>query len=162
MAVSYKPGEVFEMAIEIERRGVGFYEKAASNAKSSEVKELLNEMSKMEKKHEQTFIDMKAELSQGESAVYDPDNETAYYLREVAAGKGWEGKASPGSELSGDESIEDILKIAIQAEKDSIEFYVGLKEVTDKESNKDKIEAIIKEEMTHVATLKKALDDMAA
>ncbi|MBU4343897.1 MAG: hypothetical protein KKC73_00555, partial [Proteobacteria bacterium] len=50
-------------------------------------------------------------------------------------------------------SMEEILKEAILAEKDSIVFYLGMKEMVPVNSGKTKIDAIIKEEMVHIKLL---------
>ena len=44
----------------------------------------------------------------------------------------------------------EILKSAIEAEKDSIVFYLGMKEAIPQNLGRDRIEAIIKEEMEHI------------
>ena len=49
----------------------------------------------------------------------------------------------------GTSSMEEILKEAILAEKDSIVFYLGMKEMVPENFGKTKIDAIIKEEMVH-------------
>ena len=51
----------------------------------------------------------------------------------------------------------EILKSAIEAEKDSIVFYLGMKEAVPKNLGKGRIEAIIKEEMEHIRMLSKEL-----
>ena len=47
--------------------------------------------------------------------------------------------------------------MAIEAEKDSIVFYVGLKDFVSVKAGKDKVEDIIKEEQGHVAELSEKL-----
>ena len=54
-------------------------------------------------------------------------------------------------------SIEEILKIAITAEKDSIVFYLGMKDVVPVNLGKEKLDRIIKEEMNHITILSKKL-----
>jgi rubrerythrin len=51
----------------------------------------------------------------------------------------------------------EILKSAIEAEKDSIVFYLGMKEAVPQNLGRDRIEAIIKEEMGHIQMLTKHL-----
>ncbi len=161
MSLNYKSDEVFEMACEIERRGAGFYHKAADQCSDKEVKDLFHELEKMENRHEETFRKMQKEYTDGdEDAVFDPDDEMNYYLREIAGGRGWEGKASPADELTGNESMDEILEIAIAAEKDSINFYLGIKESIDSDKDKEAVEAIIREEMEHVAKLTKYLSNV--
>jgi rubrerythrin len=159
MVKSYRADEILEMAKEIERRGVVFYQKAAKKAADDQRKKLFLELSSMEQNHLETFTDMFEKLIKGDNqvSIFDPDSEMAHYLQQIAAGKGWEGKASPDSELTGNESAEEILRIAIEAEKASIQFYLGLKESVLTDESKKQVENIIREEMSHVATLDKEL-----
>ncbi|MBW1821931.1 MAG: rubrerythrin, partial [Deltaproteobacteria bacterium] len=50
-------------------------------------------------------------------------------------------------------TMEKILREAILAEKDSIVFYLGMKEMVPENFGKTKIDAIIKEEMAHIKLL---------
>lgn len=50
--------------------------------------------------------------------------------------------------------------MAIGLEKDSIVFYLGMKEAVPQRSGRDKIEGIIKEEMRHMATLSRELETL--
>ena len=63
-----------------------------------------------------------------EQNVFDPDNEIALYLQAMADGHVFDTSSNPAEQLTSNETIEDILKIALAAEKDSIIFYVGLTE----------------------------------
>ena len=53
--------------------------------------------------------------------------------------------------------MEEILKTAITAEKDSIVFYLGMKDVVPTHLGKEKLDDIIKEEMGHISLLSKEL-----
>lgn len=53
--------------------------------------------------------------------------------------------------------MKSVLKAAILAEKDSIVFYLGMKEMVPDKYGKDKLEEIIKEEMGHIKILSKEL-----
>ena len=48
--------------------------------------------------------------------------------------------------------------MAIGLEKDSIMYYVGLKATMARQGDKDKVEAIIAEEIAHIVTLSKKID----
>ena len=54
-------------------------------------------------------------------------------------------------------SMKEILKSAIEAEKDSIVFYLGMKDVVPESLGKSRIDHIIKEEMGHIRSLSKEL-----
>ncbi len=159
MSIKFNADEIFEMAEEIERNGARFYRKAAEGCVDKETKQLLLKMAAMEDGHLVTFQQMRKELSSEETGqtVFDPENEAALYLQTMADARGWEGKKGQGEELTGSESIEEILKIAIEAEKNSVVFYVGLKDMVSARAGKDKVDAVIREEMGHIATLNQQL-----
>lgn len=155
MSITFNADEIFEMAEQIERNGAKFYREAAEIATDGDVKEMLLSLAAMEDGHEKTFVQMREELSETEkdSNVFDPDNEVAQYLQTMADFHGTEGKVSSTEKLTGQESMADILKVALQAEKNSIAFYVGIKDLVSSRSGKDKVQSIIVEEMAHVSTI---------
>jgi rubrerythrin len=53
--------------------------------------------------------------------------------------------------------MEEILKAAIVAEKDSIIFYLGLKNAVPERLGGEKIDIIIEEEMSHITLLSNEL-----
>jgi rubrerythrin len=64
-----------------------------------------------------------------------------------------EGKVTPEEELTGNESIREVLEIALNSEKEAVVFYFGLKSFVSQKAGKDKVEAIILEELSHVTAL---------
>jgi len=155
MSITFNADEIFEMAEAIERNGAAFYREAAGITSDAAGKKMLLELAAMEDGHEKTFAKMRKELSDAEKEqqTFDPDNEVAQYLQTLAYFHGTEGKISPTEKLTGQESMTEILKIALQAEKNSIAFYVGIKDLVPGKAGKDKIQAIIIEEMAHVSTI---------
>ena len=73
-----------------------------------------------------------------------------------------EGDPQIAKTLTGKESLEDILEIALNLEKQSILFYVGLKDLVPQQHGKDKVDAIIDEEKQHVAQLSDVLRNTRA
>ena len=65
--------------------------------------------------------------------------------------------ADPAAELTGSEDLEYILRKAIQLERDSIAFYVGIEDMVPAKRGKDQVDSIIKEEMSHIVTLSQEL-----
>ncbi len=159
MSITFNAFEIFEMAEQIERNGVKFYRKAAQSISDQDVRQTLLDLADMEAEHEETFAGMRKQLSdrERELRVFDPENEVALYLQAMASGHVFDLKKDPGEQLTGTETVEDILKLAIDAEKDSIIFYLGLKDFVPAKAGKDRVEAIIKEEMGHIAVLNRGL-----
>jgi rubrerythrin len=102
---------------------------------------------------------MRKSLSDQEKrgTTFDPDNEATLYLQALADSKGFEGMISPTQKLTGKESPRQLLEIAIDAEKNSVLFYVGLKDLMATAASRDRIEGVIREEVRHVADLRRHL-----
>lgn len=158
MVMPFNADEVFEMAEQIERNGAKFYRAAAK--KFPEVRQILSDFAAMEDEHEKTFAAMRAELSgkEVEPPVFDPNGQAQMYLRVMADEQVFNIKADPVEQLSNKETPEDVFKMAIGLEKDSIAFYVTLKESVSPRAGKDKVQAIIKEEIGHIAILSQKLE----
>lgn len=159
MSVTFNANEVFEMAEQIERNGAKFYREAAAKTAGRDMKDMFLNMAAMEDGHLKIFEAMRKELAAQEKAptVFDPYNEATLYLQTMADGKGSEGLRSPTEKLTGKETPQELLEIAIGAEKNSVLFYVGLRDLVSAKAGRDKVEGIIREEVRHVADLRKQL-----
>ncbi len=146
MSIDFNADEVFEIAEQIERNGAKFYRKAAESVTNSDEKKFLINLAEMEDDHEKIFKSMRAELTQNEKVIttFDPEGDAERYLRALADTRIFYEKNIKTT------SLEEIFKSALSAEKDSIVFYLGMKEVVPKHLGKDKLDEIIKEEMSHI------------
>ncbi len=159
MSMAFNADEVFEMAEQIERNGAKFYREVAAKAPDRKMKEMFLNLASMEDGHLRTFQEMRQGLSDQEKGgtTFDPDNEAALYLQAMADTKGFEGMKSPTQKLTGKESMEELFEIAIEAEKNSVLFYVGLKGMVAARAGRDKVEEILREEIGHAAQLRRQL-----
>jgi rubrerythrin len=159
MGITFNANEIFEMAEEIERNGAKFYRKAAENASDKQTKQMLLDMADMEDGHLKTFQEMREELSgrEKEPMVFDPDNQAAQYLQAMAYARGMEGRKGPTEKLTGNETIKEILDIAVDSENESVVFYLNLKDLVPIKAGRNKVEAIILEELSHITILLKKL-----
>ncbi len=155
MKVRFNADEVLEIARQIERNGAGFYRRAAELKQSSSARAMLLELAAMEEEHEQTFSEMRAGLSDDErkDVTYDPEGQLPLYLQALADKSIFAKGKAPSQQLTGKESIEDILRFAIGMEKESIVFYLGMHEFVPQRLGGARIDQILKEEMSHIATL---------
>lgn len=149
MAYNFSADEIFEMAKQIERNGVIFYRNAANSVEGAKEKSFLMDLADMEETHERIFEEMQKELAEKEkdSQVFDPMEESILYLKALADTRIFFKKETPKNDMKG------ILKSAIEAEKESIVFYVGMKEMVKGELGKKRVDGIIKEEMSHIRQL---------
>ena len=159
MPITFNADEIFEMAEEIERNGARFYRQAAENASDEQTKQMLLGFAVMEDGHLKTFEEMRKELRGREKgwSSFDPDTQSALYLQAMADARGYEGKITPTKELTGKETPKEILDIAVNSENESVVFYLTLKDLVPAKAGRDKVEAIIMEELSHITTLLKKL-----
>ncbi len=161
MGIQFNADEIFEIAERIERNGARFYRKAAENTSDARAEKMLLKLADMEDDHEHTFSSMRAQLEPGEKqpAQFDPDDELLAYLHAFADGHVFDTKTDPAAALTGSETVEQILHQAIGMEKDSIVFYLGVRDIVPASVGRERIEAIIDEERSHIATLARELSD---
>lgn len=154
--------EVFEIAERIERNGARFYRKAAVCTSDSDLSALLLELSAMEQEHEKTFVDIRKNLLSQERqlTLFDPVSEIAKYLSAIADGYVFDLQKDLSEVLKDRHSETDILKMAIGLEKDSIVFYLGIKDLVPESSGKKRIDEIIREEMGHIRQLSEKLKNL--
>ncbi len=159
MSITFSADEIFEIAEDIERNGARFYREAAKQSRDKEIQQFLLDMAAAEDGHDTVFAKMRQALSNGdwEPTTFDPDNESAHYLQAMAEAHGTEGKISADFKLTGKESIADIINIGINAERNSVCFYTGLKELVPSAAGKKQVDKIIREELSHIALLLKKL-----
>jgi rubrerythrin len=153
MGIDFNADEVFEIAEQIERNGAKFYRNVAEKVTEESKKQLLTDLAEMEDEHKQTFKSLRSQLTSDEKiqTTFDPDGDSERYLRALADTRVFYEKKVDTT------SFEEILKSAITTEKDSIVFYVGMKDVVPAHLGKQKLDSIIKEEMEHIRLLSKEL-----
>lgn len=153
MMYDFNADDIFEMAEQMERNGAKFYRTAAENIKDQQAKDFLIKLAAMEDDHEKTFAQMRAQLNAADktSTVFDPQDEAAAYLKALADTRVFFEKKIDTS------SMEAILMDAITAEKDSIVFYLGMREMVPENMGRNRLDDVIKEEMGHIRLLSKEL-----
>lgn len=160
MNIEFNAFEVFEIAERIERNGARFYRKAAQLFDDVSTNKMFLELANWETKHIEVFADMRKQLFElsRELRAFKPDNNVLLDAQAMAGLAVFGIRPDPSDELTGKESIVDVLKKAIQKEKDSIVYYTGLKDFVPVRAGKHKIDDIIREEMHHVRILNQSLE----
>jgi len=154
MGIRFNADEVLEMASRIERNGAVFYRKAAEN--NDEGRGLLLKIAEQEDEHLVIFEEMRKNLTKKETepTIFDPDGELSQYLKAMADGHVFDLKNNdPAGALTGEETLDEIIETAIQAEKDSIAFFAAMKEWVPRHQGQDQMSLLIREEMKHVRWL---------
>ena len=159
MGKLFNADEVFQIAVQMEDNAAAFYRRAAGNFADNAATALLERLARMEDDHKKTFEEMrKAMAGPGAGAEqFDLYQEGGQYLAAVASGYRVEGSPAIAESLSGEETLKDIVKIGLNLEKESVLFYLGMKDVVPDELGKDRLDKIIAEEKSHIVTLSKEL-----
>lgn len=156
--------EVLDMALQIERNGIRFYGKAADQAPDESLRRLLRGLADMERGHEQLFLDMRAGMPPAERQVDLADKEgvAAAYLDSLMRGLLFDPATDPIAWLDASPTPVEVLKRAIALEKDSVLFYLGIREIVAMDAHTRKIDQIIKEEKSHIVMLSGELRKLMA
>ncbi len=159
MSVAYSLDEVLAMAEQIERNGAAFYRAAAGQALDPEVKSALLELAAWEDGHEATFAGLRASLTDSELSLraFDPDGEGEAYLRAIADNEVF-GSTKPVDLLHGATDTRSLLTIALQFERDSILFFLGMRDAVPSRLGSASIDLLIDEERGHIAYLGRQLE----
>lgn len=151
MSRKYNIDEILELAEQIERNGVEYYSRAAKLVENEEQRRTFRKLAEMERNHEQLFAEMRAsQIDQYES--FDPDGEDARYLDAIVDGNIFDYK-DPEVRAIAEMSVTDIYRKAIDLEKDTIIFYLGIRELVPERYGKAQMSGIISEEMSHITLL---------
>jgi rubrerythrin len=155
MRYDFNADEMFEIAIRIEDNGARFYRKAAQRQSNAENREMLEKLAGMEDTHKETFEKMRNRITEAQKTqtVFDPLGESSLYLAAMADTHGGEGSPTAADALTGDETITEIIDIALGLEKESILFYIGLKDMVPPQYGQDKLDDIIRQERQHIVQL---------
>lgn len=156
MALHLTVAEVFEMAEQIEHRGLCFYRLAAQRAKDQPARDVYLALARMEGEHEEVFGAIKTGLlSLPPNQRMEPGvaEQIQMIYRQMLSGveddlvQRFQGKNSP----------EEILREAITFEKDTIVFFTELGQANLPAVDRAKIQHIIREELGHLFMLNKHL-----
>ena len=161
MSALFNADDVLKIAEQIERNGAKFYRTTAGRSSDANAKEMLLQLAEIEDGHEKVFAGMRARLpqepKQPRAGIPDAEDDKSSYLKALADRRIFDVTADPSEKLTGSESFEEVLEIALEAERNSIIFYLGIKNMVSEDLGQANIDAIINEEMSHIALLGTAL-----
>ena len=145
---SFSIREVIEQAVQTEKLGHEFYTKMSERFENdSKLKDLFNELALMEVAHEKIFSDLKDKISDENLENWD---EAAKYLRAIVESEFFLGKNKSLPSLGYLDSVKDAVEYALEFEKETLLYYVGLQQAI---SKNEVIDKIIDEEKSHIIWL---------
>jgi len=151
--------EILELAEQLERNGAAFYRLAVKDATEPHIRTLLRDLATWEDEHEKIFARMRLPLRGEVRSVKDLDPKDKSFLQvlEMVDSNVFDLHTDPAQLLNGQETIEDILQVAVRREKDSVIFYLSLKNHLVNIADQKIIDEIIEEELDHITFLNKEL-----
>ena len=155
MGYGFNAGEVFKVAIQIEENGRKFYEESQKNIESAEIRALFVDLALQEIEHKRKFETLRAQLPPESTAptVWDPQNETDQYVKMMADDHVFVSSPSVKDRVERIRDAADALKLAIEFEKDSVLFFLGIEEAVSGEKDRELIKSLVKEEQEHLRRL---------
>lgn len=151
---NFSVNEIIELAVQIEKNGYQFYDAALKRSDlSDKAKDLLTELRNDEVRHESTFKNMRSD--EDFSNLGDPIDwqQAASYLKSISDSHIFS-KPDASIKLAAAAKDEmEIIDFAIQFEKDTLLFFYSISRKTTNQESKKIIDAIIDEEVSHVAKL---------
>jgi rubrerythrin len=155
MIFGFNAAEVFDIAIAIEENGKKFYEQAQGLVDDLVVKKLFAELAIQEVEHKKKFESLKAQLPAEASTptTWDPDNKLSDYIRMMADQHVFISDEDLGRRLVQVKSTRDALKLAVEFEKDSVIFFLGMQEAAEGKKGGELIGLLVKEEQEHLRRL---------
>ncbi len=159
MAIRFSADEILAIAQGIETNGARFYQVAAGRIAHGKSQEVLLDLARWEQVHERIFAEMRQTLAkeQKDADIFDPSGEAALYLQSLADAQVFGPPQDPVERIGPNPTYRGILQTAIALEKESIVFYVGMRDFVSQASGRERVDAILREEMNHVTILNREL-----
>ena len=147
--------EIYYLAIQIEKNGEKFFREALEKISSPLLRELIVWIADQELEHQEWFSKRMAAL---EDKVDDIDLEETSnaVLKNILGDQTFSLKEADLSEM---DHLEDLLRLAIEFENDSILFYEMIGSLISDKETSEKLQEIIKEEKHHIELLRDFEDE---
>ena len=152
----FNVNEAFEIAEQIERNGYAFYIRAAEIMTDAASEKFLLDLAEMENEHESLFGSLKRTFAgEGVESPFDADGLALSYLRSMVDGEVFSNLRPTAEYLTGTETADEIRKLAIEFEKNTVVYFASLANAMSSEKDKEVIQRLVGEEIQHIAILTK-------
>lgn len=159
MIYPFNAWDAFKIAVNMEENGLNFYIAAAKKF-TGPIADLFKSLAQEEEIHKSIFTKFLNGLPQEQPTIYDPDNETDDYLKMMADIHVFKNAPEDIDTLMARvATVEDALKLAMSFEKDSIVFFVQLKNAAADLSDGVSVDRLIMEEAKHLRKLSRIFNN---
>ena len=146
--------EIIDLAIKLEKNGEAVYRDAIGNVLNPGLVPLLEWMADEEVKHADWFADLKHNLVTHNENPFAEEMSRELF-NEMLGEKNFSLKDVDFSSI---ETVEELIEVFIEFEKDSIIFYEVLKPFVEDPAARNYLQKIIEEEKHHIDRLKEVSD----
>jgi rubrerythrin len=146
--------EILEMAREIESKGINYYQAHAENTDNETLEKLFLRLSEEEKQHLQKLEEIEeniSKISNQQDYQYLDNPQVESYLKTLVEFSVFPNQIKK-EDISKNDTIDEILLVAIMAEKESILFYKELLDFNN-DISAEVIKTLVEEEKQHLQDL---------
>ena len=146
--------DVLDMAIQIERNGESVYRDALARMEDPDLVEMLTWMADEEARHANHFVDIRQRLTlEVENALMDELGKLM--LESIVGNRSFSLEEVDFTKV---EEVNDLLKIMIAFEKDTIRFYQLIRDLMADTAEQEWMDGIIDDEEQHIMKLEECRD----
>ena len=145
--------DIIDIAVQIERNGERVYRNAADKIEIPSLRSLLQRLADDETQHAKWFEALTDKVS-GTGEFPEQEKMGRALLQNAIGAQSF---TLEDADFSSMKKIEDLLKLAIEFEKDTALFYRMLQPLVEDQKTLEQLQAIIREEETHAKRLEKML-----
>ncbi len=160
MSIHFTSEEIINLAIDIERRGIAFYDTMARSTENAALRSAFQFLVNMERQHVQIFLSMHTEAGRF-LALKNFTAEHSAYLEALAASAVFTDDMVTSEMAARINSDIEALELSIGAEKDSILFYYELRDIMPQTSH-SLLSQVISEEKSHLRQLSQLKKELQA
>ena len=147
--------DIIDIAVQIEQNGEKTYRHAAEKIQNPSLSALLQWLADEEVKHMEWFETL-IDTVHGTGDFPEQEKMGRALLKNAVGDQSF---TLEDADFSSMETIEDLLKLAIEFEKDTVLFYGMLQPLIQDQQTLEQLHAVIQEEENHVRHLKKVLSE---
>ncbi len=159
MSIAFSGSELVNIAIGIEKRGIAFYDAITKSTKNATARDVFQNLANMEREHVQIFQNMLTEAEKYQIPEAYAEKYAAY-LQALVDNAVFTDDFITSEMATKAGSDTKALELAISAEKDSILFYYGMKEITLQRAQLT-VNKVLAEEKLHLRQLSKLKKELA-
>ncbi len=150
----FSANEVVEMAVQIEKSGYAYYNEALNmKGLSEDGKKLLTTLRDAEKKHEIYFSGLRDSVDMSELEESPEWDVVASYLNSIIDSRIFSDTESAIKLATSSKTEKEVCYNAMNFEKDTLLYFVTIRDNLKTQKSKELIQKIVAEEITHIMFL---------